>query len=99
MRTLRLMVAAISRLRSRTVLVVMLLAVVSPAHSWEDTPRLRIYYLAYPVDWNGKTIMIVPRLQLPFGTNGKFPAVVILHGTAGLRYSGVYYAAALNRAG
>jgi dienelactone hydrolase len=71
----------------------------SPAHCWEDTPRLRIYYLAYPVDWNGKTIMIGARLQLPFSTNGKIPTVVILHGTAGLSYSGVYYAVALNRAG
>src|ERR1700730_16590592 len=99
MRTLRPMVAAISRLGKRTALVVMLLAVVSRAHGWEDTPRLRIYYLAYPVDWNGKTIMIGARLQLPFATNGKIPAVVILHGTAGLSYSGVYYAAELNRAG
>jgi dienelactone hydrolase len=99
MRTLRPMVAAISRLGTRTALVAMLLAVVSPAHGWEDTPRLRIYYLAYPVDWNGKTIMIGARLQLPFATNGKIPAVVILHGTAGLSYGGVYYAAALNRAG
>jgi hypothetical protein len=88
MRTLRPVVAAISRLRSGTALVALLLAVMSPAHAWEDTPRLRIYYLAYPVDWNGKTIMIGTRLQLPFDTNGKIPAVVILHGTAGLSYSG-----------
>jgi dienelactone hydrolase len=77
----------------------MLLALVSPAYSSEDLPRLRIYYLAYPVDWNGKSIMIGARLQLPFDANGKIPAVVILHGTAGLSYNGVYYAAALNRAG
>jgi dienelactone hydrolase len=65
----------------------------------EETPRLRINYLAYPVDWNGKTIMIGARLQVPLNTTGKVPAVIMLHGTSGVRYSGVYYAAALNRAG
>jgi dienelactone hydrolase len=62
-------------------------------------PRLRINYLAYPVEWNGKTIMIGARLQLPLGTESKVPAVILLHGTGGVRYSGVYYAAELNRTG
>jgi len=80
--------------------VAMLLPVVVPAaHASEETPRLRINYLAYPVDWNGKTIMIGARLQVPLNITGKVPAVIMLHGTAGVRYSGVYYAAALNRAG
>jgi uncharacterized protein len=65
----------------------------------EQTPRLRINYLAYPVDWNGKTIMIGARLQSPLGIATKVPAVILLHGTGGVRYTGVYYAAALNRAG
>ena len=69
------------------------------AHASEETPRLRINYLAYPVEWNGKTIMIGARLQVPLNTTGKVPAVIMLHGTAGVRYSGVYYAAGLNRAG
>lgn len=56
-------------------------------------------HLAYPVDWNGKTIMIGGRLQVPLGTAGKLPAVILLHGTSGVSYRGVYYAAALNRAG
>jgi uncharacterized protein len=64
-----------------------------------ETPRLRINYLAYPVEWNGKPIMIGARLQVPLNTPGKVPAVILLHGTSGVRYSGVYYAAALNRAG
>jgi uncharacterized protein len=55
--------------------------------------------VAYPVEWNGKTIMIGARLQLPAEATGKLPAVILMHGTSGLSYRGVYYAAALNRAG
>ena len=43
--------------------------------------------------------MIGARLQLPAGTKGKMPAVIMMHGTGGIKYSGVYYAAALNGAG
>jgi len=43
--------------------------------------------------------MIGARLQVPLNTTGKIPAVIILHGTSGVPYGGVYYAAALNRAG
>ena len=65
----------------------------------QSLPRLRINYLAYPVDWNGQTIMIGARFQLPLGIRAKVPAVILLHGTGGVRYTGGYYAAALNRAG
>ena len=64
-----------------------------------ETPRFRTNHLAFPVDWNGKQIMIETRLQVPLNTPDKVPAVILLHGTPGIRYSGVYYAAALNRAG
>jgi len=67
--------------------------------AWEDTPRLNIYQLAYPVEWNGKTIMLGARLQLPADVKRKMPAVILMHGTGGIRYSGVYDAAALNGAG
>jgi dienelactone hydrolase len=43
--------------------------------------------------------MVGARLQLPLNAAGKIPAVILMHGTAGVRYNGVYYAAALNRAG
>lgn len=101
MRLLRLNAATVSLCRSRKALAIALLAIalVPAAHAWEDTPRLRINYLTYPVDWNGKTVMIGSRLQVPLNANGKIPAVIMLHGTAGLSYTGVYYAAALNRAG
>src|SRR5215470_2081689 len=89
---------AMTRLLKAAV-IAMLPAAVSVAHAWEDTPRLRVNYLVYPVEWNGKPIMIGARLQVPLATTGKFPAVIILHGTSGLGYQGVYYAAALNRAG
>ena len=69
------------------------------SYAWEDTPPLNIYQLAYPVEWNGKTILLGARLQLPAAAKGKMPAVIMMHGTGGIRYSGVYYAAALNGAG
>jgi dienelactone hydrolase len=78
---------------------IVLLGHLSTGHAWEDTPRLRINYLAYPVEWNGKPIMIGARLQVPVDVSGKLPAVILMHGTSGLSYRGVYYAAALNRAG
>jgi dienelactone hydrolase len=101
MRTLRRIMATVSRLCSRKALAigVLSLAVVPAAYAWEETPRLRVNYLAYPVDWNGKTIMIGSRLQLPLGATGKLPAIILLHGTSGVSYRGVYYAAALNRVG
>jgi dienelactone hydrolase len=66
---------------------------------WEDIPPLQIYQVAYPVEWNGKTIMLGARLQIPADAHGKMPAVILMHGTGGIRYSGVYDAAALNAAG
>lgn len=66
---------------------------------WDDIPLLNIYQVAYPVEWNGKTILLGARLQLPVEESGKMPAVIMMHGTGGIRYSGVYYAAALNGAG
>jgi dienelactone hydrolase len=81
------------------VVAVLLAAPLPSTQGSEQTPRLRINHLAYPVDWNGKTIMIGARLQVPLGIGTKLPAVVLLHGTGGVRYTGVYYAAALNRAG
>lgn len=67
--------------------------------AWEDTPPLKVNYVAYPVIWNDQTIMIAARLQIPREVSGKLPAVILMHGTSGLSYRGVYYAAALNRAG
>ena len=40
--------------------------------------------------------MIGARLQQPAGTKGKMPAVIMMHGTGGIKYTGVYYAAALD---
>lgn len=100
MRTLPVIAAAILPFTARTFLVVTsLLGAVSTAHAWDDTPLLKIYQLAYPVDWNGKSILIGARLQLPADAKGRIPAVIMMHGTGGIRYSGVYYAAALNGAG
>jgi dienelactone hydrolase len=86
-------------LRIAFLAAVVMVAADGVGHAWENTPLLNIYQVAYPVVWNGKTIMIGARLQLPAGAKGKMPAVIMMHGTGGIRYSGVYYAAALNGAG
>src|SRR5580698_3244324 len=80
-------------------LTALLLSAAAPVDDDWNIPRLNIYQVAYPVEWNGKTIMLGARLQLPDGVKGKMPAVIMMHGTGGIRYSGVYYAAALNGAG
>jgi dienelactone hydrolase len=94
---LRPIATIVFSLRARMAL---LLALLPPAaYAWEETPHLRVNYLAYPVEWNGKTVMIGSRFQVPLGVTGKLPAVILMHGTSGVSYRGVYYAAALNRAG
>ena len=79
--------------------VVLALAIVSTAQAAEETLRLGINYLAYPIDWNGKSILIAGRFQAPLNVTGKIPAVIILHDTAGVKNNGIYFATALNRAG
>jgi dienelactone hydrolase len=79
--------------------VILVPAIVSTAQAAEETLRLGINYLAYPVDWNGKSILIAGRFQAPLNVAGKIPAVIILHDTAGVKNNGIYFATALNRAG
>ena len=79
--------------------VALVLAIVSPARASDETLRLRIQYLGYVVDWNGKSIIIGGRFRAPLNVTGKMPAVIILHDTAGVKSNGIYYATALNRAG
>src|SRR5215831_14463939 len=86
-------------LMAALVSAMLLLATIRTAQASEETPRLRINYLSYPISWNGKSILIGARLAVPLNAAGKIAAVIILHGTSGVRNSGIYYAAALNRAG
>jgi uncharacterized protein len=79
--------------------VILAPAIVSTAQAADETLPLRINYLAYPVDWNGKSILIAGRFQAPLNVAGKIPAVIILHDTAGVKNNGIYFATALNRAG
>ncbi len=83
-----------TRMLSAFIVAILLLGCTSTPKVWEETPPLRVNYLAYPVDWNGRTIMIGARLQVPVGMPGKLPAVILMHGTSGFSYRGVYYAAA-----
>jgi dienelactone hydrolase len=87
------------RFTSALVAAILLLAGAPKTLASEETPPLRINYLTYPVDWNGKSILIGARFQEPLNATDKIPAVIILHGTAGVKFTGVYYAAALNRVG
>ena len=79
--------------------IILVLAHVSTVRASDEPLRLRIQYLGYPVDWNGKSIVIGGRFQAPLNVTGKVPAVIILHDTAGVKNNGTYYATALNRAG
>ena len=78
-----------------------LIAVVAvfSAQTWGETPPLRVNYLTFPIDWNGKIIMVGARFQAPLNVKGKVPGIVMLHNGTGVNYRGVYYAAALNTAG
>jgi dienelactone hydrolase len=71
----------------------------SAVGAWDDTPRLRVNYLAFPAQWGGKSVMLGARFQAPLNVTGKIPAVIMLHNGSGVNYRGVYYAAALNNAG
>src|SRR3984957_8916249 len=78
--------------------ILLLLGSATAGLAW-TVPPLDIYQLAFPVVWQGKTLMLGARLQFPTSEKGKMPAVSMMHGTGGIRYSGVYDAAALNGAG
>jgi len=77
-----------------------LLTLILPALASDlETPRLRINYLAYPVESNGKTVRSGHGFRCLSTSRARCRPVIMLHGTSGVPYSGVYYAAALNRAG
>jgi dienelactone hydrolase len=88
----------VKQIRIVLLTIILLFAAAPVALAW-DIPLLNIYQVAYPVVWNGKTVLLGARLQLPTAVKGKMPAVIMMHGTGGIRYSGVYYAAVLNGAG
>jgi hypothetical protein len=52
-------------------LAALLLSAAAPVVDDWDIPRLNIWQLAYPVEWNSKTIMLGARLQLPVAVNGE----------------------------
>jgi dienelactone hydrolase len=74
------------------------------AHAGKIDPQLpAISYISYPsYDLGGdpqKTLTISGQLRVPAGAAEAMPAVVILHGSAGVDSRGALYADALNRAG
>lgn len=56
-----------------------------------------VRYLSYPCRWNDETISISGRLQLPQAFSGPIPAVIILHGSAGVSSRGMVGAVTLSR--
>ncbi len=71
-----------------------------PAAIDYDQPLAQtVRYLSYPSQWRDKPINVGCRLQLPQGLSGPRPAVIVLHGSAGVSARGAYYGDALNRAG
>lgn len=61
-------------------------------------PRPHVNYVAFPSAARESNLTIPAQLRIPAGTD-EAPAVVIVHGTAGLDSRGAYHAEALNGAG
>jgi uncharacterized protein len=63
-------------------------------------PTLQTNFIAFPVTTlEGKTLTVTGKLQIPRGLSGKAPAIVILHGSAGVDSRGTLHATDLARAG
>ena len=61
-------------------------------------PSVRTNLIAFPVTTlDGKTITATGKLQVPRNLKGRAPAVLILHGSAGLDSRGQMHALDLNR--
>ena len=61
-------------------------------------PRPHVNYVTFPSAAQGSPLTIPAQLRIPVGDH-ESPAVVIVHGTAGLDSRGAYHAQALNDAG
>ncbi|GMA17392.1 hypothetical protein E5F05_11405 [Deinococcus metallilatus] len=59
----------------------------------------RIYYVSFPSADPQQPLTVAAQLRLPVNTQGQVPAVVIVHGSAGIDSRGAFYADALGRAG
>lgn len=59
---------------------------------------VHVNYVVFPTASPGGPLAVAAQLRVPPGT-GKHPAVVILHGSAGVDSRGSYHAEALNQAG
>jgi dienelactone hydrolase len=64
----------------------------------EAHPRPHVNYVTFPSAARGAPLTIPAQLRIPSGSDD-CPAVVIVHGTAGLDSRGAYHAEALNGAG
>lgn len=77
-------------------LLFLLLAPLALAQNFEASPR--IHYVHFQSLDAAKPLTVAGQLRLP-PSNAKLPAVVIVHGSAGVDSRGSLYAQALNRAG
>jgi uncharacterized protein len=63
-------------------------------------PNVQTNLIAFPVTTlEGKPLMVTGKLQIPRTLKGRAPAVLILHGSAGMDSRGAMHALDLNRAG
>ncbi|GAA0813480.1 hypothetical protein GCM10009111_08940 [Colwellia asteriadis] len=59
----------------------------------------KISYIAIPVTTPEKNWQVSGQLRMPFNATENTPAVIILHSSAGVDSTGMFYASALNRRG
>ncbi|HEX8435932.1 dienelactone hydrolase family protein [Archangium sp.] len=64
-----------------------------------QTPVVRHSYVSFPALGSPTPLQVAGRLNLPMGTQGKVPAVLIAHGSGGVDSRGGFHAQALNEAG
>lgn len=62
-------------------------------------PYPKVFYVTYPSLDAARPLTVAGQLRIPADAQGKVPAVVIIHGSAGVDSRGGYYAQALNKAG
>lgn len=78
--------------------MVVLAASAGVARATDPPPSARVSYVAFPT-LHGVPLTVAGRLMVPRRAQGKVPAVLIVHGSAGLDSRGPLMAEALIRAG
>jgi dienelactone hydrolase len=83
----------------RLVLILVAFALSTNAHASIDPNLPAIAYVNFQTLDPVQPLTVCAQLRIPANTTGKLPAVVIVHGSAGIDSRGKFYAEALNYAG